>query len=169
VVGRAAHDDDLAHRRGQARLESHRQRQVRQRAERDECHLAGPLQHGAGDELGSPTEQPAARRWRPAKGAAQAVLAVDLRVRVARRPHQRAARSGRDRNVGPPADLEYPERIQRGLLGAGIPENRRDRQHVQLRRAQREQQRHRIVHAGVGVDQDAQRHAVDPGAGYRRV
>jgi len=70
------------------------------------------------------------------------------------RADQRAGRAGGYQDVRAPGDFEHTQRVARGLLDLRVAVHRRHPDDFQFRRAEREQQRHRVVHAGVGVEQD---------------
>src|SRR5690606_9930758 len=54
--------------------------------------------------------------------------------------------------------LQQAQRVGGGEIGVDVAENGRQPDHVQLWRAQREEDRHRVVDAGIGVDNDFARH-----------
>jgi len=57
------------------------------------------------------------------------------------------------------AEFRRVERIARGLLNGDVPCNRGNRQHADLRRAQRHDQSDGVIGSGVGINQEERFHA----------
>ena len=83
---------------------------------------------------------------------AQPVLAVKP-IRALVLAAQRLLRSDKYRNMRV-AKFGGVQRISRRLLDADISRDGRNRQHANLRRAQRHDQRHGVVRGGVRIDQE---------------
>ena len=86
-------------------------------------------------------------------GAVEARLAVDVR-RGAEVAPQRRLGAGGDRDVAPAGDLERDERVAGRLVERLVAGDGRDADQLDLRRGEREQDRDRVVVAGVAVDDD---------------
>ncbi len=90
-------------------------------------------------------------------GAVEAGLAMHMR-RGAKRAAQRRVRSRRDRDVGPAPDLERDERVPGRLVQRLVAGDGRDADQLDFRRGEREEDRNRVVVAGIAVDDDPRAH-----------
>jgi hypothetical protein len=170
AAGRAAHDDDLAQRAGELRMARQRARDVRQRPDGDERDRLGRRGRDVGDEP--------VRRARVERdvGLGQ-VVAVERRraVHVGRRlqrADERALGAGCHRDVADPGQRADAQRVPGDLVELAVAGDGRDRAEVELRARGGEQQRDRVVVAGVAVDDARPGHqpAADarPGTRVRR-
>jgi hypothetical protein len=87
-----------------------------------------------------------------------AIIAVHIRNRAFVRVRQWVIRPFGDRDIRAARDLEQAQRIDRRQAGVDVAEDRRQADQLQLGRGQREEDRHAVVHAGVGIDDDFTRH-----------
>ena len=71
-----------------------------------------------------------------------------LRLRV----HQRLAGAGGHRDVGAAGQVQHPQRVLRRLRQVDVAVHGRDQPEVDLGAGQRQQDRQRVVDAGIGVD-----------------
>ena len=78
--------------------------------------------------------------------------------RLGRVPDQRRTRPARHGHVDAEA-LAKIERVARRRLDGGVAEGRGHRQQFDVRRMVQEQQRHGVVHARIGVEDDLVLHA----------
>ena len=139
----AAHQDDAP--RPKAAVE--RLRDVRQRPDRHEHgvgrHVVDEEVDGALlDRLGS-----AGRKL----GAVEAALTVNVGSDL-EFAHERPFGAGGDRHVGVVDEREQPERVVRRLVEGLIAVRRRDADELDLGAREREQERDRIVVAGIAVE-----------------
>ena len=128
------------------------ERDIRQRTGRDERHGDGARRDRLGHELdrvGAERRSDRRRQRRPVEAA----LAVDVR-RDGQVPDEGPVGARRDRDVAPADELQHPERIGSRLLERLVAVHRRHPEHVELRAAEREQQRDRVVVAGIAVEDD---------------
>lgn len=154
-----AHQHDPGQPPGDLRRLPQRQRDIGQRAERAERDRAlGLPPHRLDDEIGGMTGLERHFRRRQI-GAVEAGLAVHVlrRHQVAR---QRPVRAGEDPHVRPPGQFADLARVQRGQVERNIAGDAGDAENLQLRRGERQQDRHRVVLPRVGVDDDL--HAAAP-------
>ena len=151
----AAHDDELAQARRQARLPDDGQRQVGQRTERADGDPAlRPAHHRLDDPVDGVLRLQLHGRRRQV-GAAESGLAMDDRRDLPAQQRPRAA--GEHLGVAPPGQLAEDAGVPARQLHADIAGDRRQPEHLQLRRREGEQDREGVVEAGVGVDDDGGR------------
>ena len=67
---------------------------------------------------------------------------------------ERRCGAGEDRDVGSPGELEDAERVRRGLLERLVSGDGGDRRELDLGRGEREEDRDRVVVAGIAVEDD---------------
>ena len=89
-------------------------------------------------------------------GPVEAALAVDVR-RDRAAAHERPVGARGDRNIAATGELEHLERVRGRLLERLVAGDRRDADELELRRGEREQERDRVVVAGVAVEDDRRR------------
>jgi hypothetical protein len=90
-------------------------------------------------------------------GPVEAGLAVDVGG-DRRFADERAVGAGGDRDVVAAGELEDAQRVGRGLRERLVAGDRRDAEQLDLGTGEREQHRHRVVVAGIAVEQDRYRH-----------
>src|SRR5207237_7154921 len=90
-------------------------------------------------------------------GPVEPGLAVHVRSR-SQLPPQRAVGACGDRDVSATGELEHLERVAGGLLQRLVAGDGRDTSQLDLGRGEREQNRDRVVVAGVAVDDDGDVH-----------
>jgi hypothetical protein len=83
---------------------------------------------------------------------AQTIHAMHKSWRFAIFAHQRRVRAARDRNLIAPCQFEQTQRVARGDFDIMISKYGGQREDIQFRRLEREQDRHEIVNAGIGVN-----------------
>ena len=106
---------------------------------------------------------------RHARGRKVDAVEPGLSVRVRRDDElarEGAVRAGGDADVRSARELEHAERVRRRLDESLVPRDRRHAEDVELRAAQGEKERERIVLARVAVDEDRD-HARSVRAGRR--
>ena len=130
---RAAHDHDFLDERHDARVLEDGQRDVGQRADRDERELPGHLVDHLDDQVGGEAGIGLAARGRQLD-VAHAVLAVH-ELRGDELLGQRAPGAARDRDVAAPGQRDELERVLQALLAGHVSGNDRERPHVDLGRA----------------------------------
>jgi hypothetical protein len=150
---RAAHHDDALDPLAQLGVHGQQQRHVGQRPDRgDGDRVVGAAQRVRGQ------SDRAARVGGPARGRqrrrppAQPVVAVPAGRLLALRVHQRSRGPGPDRHVPAVAQRQQPPGVGGGRGHRHVAEHRADGQQVDLRRRQRQHDRHGVVDARVGVD-----------------
>ena len=103
--------------------------------------------------------------------AVEAAVAVHVR-RNGELTVERPVGAGGHGNVGAPGEIEHAKSICRRLLERLVPVDGRHTEHVELRARERQQQRDRVVVAGIAVEDDGDAHArqycVDLGRGRQR-
>ena len=149
---RAAHQHDPL--RLRLRVAREQERDVRQRAGGDERRALDPL----GEEVDRVLGRRLGLRRRQV-GAVEARLAVHVGGH-ARLAHERPAGAGGDRDLAAAGELEHADRVGGRLLERLVAGDRRDAPQLELGAAEREQDRDRVVVAGVAVEQDRRAHAV---------
>ena len=96
--------------------------------------------------------------------ASEAVGAVHV-ARGDQTAEQRMAGAGRDRDIGAIGDFDEAQRVGESEFERYVAADRRDGFDFQLRRAQGQKDRHHVVNAGIGVQDDAARFGGRGGAG----
>ena len=71
--------------------------------------------------------------------------------------HERPLGAGRDRHVAATGELEHAQRVRRRLVERLVAGDGRDAEQLELGRGEREQERDRVVVAGVAVEDDRRR------------
>ena len=105
-----------------------------------------------GDEVDGVPRRPARSSARQRR-AVHAALAVDV-LGDERLAAERAGGADGDRHVGPADELEQLQRVDRRLLERLVAMDGRDADELDLRAREREQERDRVVVAGVAVEDD---------------
>ena len=151
-VYRAAHRHHAAGAADRRRVALDGERQVGQRTQGDDREAAAVPRRRVGDHPWGVDGSDSRLDGGPVRQVAESVAAV---VRGdAERPGQRPCRAGRHERRGQrPAQVEQPEDVADAGLERGVAGHDRDHVHRPLRRAPGQQQRQRVVDAGVGVDE----------------
>ena len=153
LADRAAHQHDpLGPRVG---LEREQQRDVRQRAGRDERDRALARADRSRQEVDRVLATGAAARRRQV-GAVEPALAVHVGGDRAL-AHERGGGAGRDRDVASAGELEHAQRVGGRLLDRLVPATVVTPRRSTSGEAEREQDRDRVVVAGVAVEDDRRR------------
>jgi hypothetical protein len=131
--------------------------------------VSGPVASrvtGAGDEDSAAAIQSIA--WRRSgvrlAGAVEAAHAMHI-SRQAKLPDERPPGPGRDGHVRAPGIVEDPDRVRRRLVDRLVTGHGRHAEQLHLVARQRQEQRDRVVVAGVAVDDD-RRHPPDTTRGF---
>ena len=95
-------------------------------------------------------------RGRGQVGAVEPRLAVDVRCDVAR-AHERRVCARVHRHVAPPRQLEHAQGVRGRLVERLVARHGRHADELDLRRGEREQDRDRVVVAGIAVEDDRRR------------
>ena len=164
LADRAAHEHDPL--RARVGMEREQERHVGQRPDGDEREAAPAGAHLTREELDGVLGDRRGRRVGEL-GAVQAGLAVDVRGDVAL-AHERPVGAGRDGHVGAAGELEHAERVRRRLLERLVARDGRDPDQLDLGRGEREQDRDRVVVAGVAVEDDRRAHRAEYPVHLRR-
>jgi len=144
----------------QRRIAPQRQREARHRPERHQGDRLGLVREQPVERLDEVEDHPGRRDGR----VAEPRFAVRL-ARHGERPGERAPRAHAQR--GPLSRPSHDrDRVAVGVFDRGVAVRHRDPAHVELRRAERQEQRQHVVDAGVGIDQNGMREA---GCGMRRL
>ena len=152
---RAAHDHDPLHVLGRLGVVRQEERDVRQRADRDERDRPGRAE----DPLGEEVDRVLLDRCALRVGQARPVepgLAMDVGGDE-ELAGERPVGAGCDVHVPTADELEDAQGVRRRLLERLVPGDRRDAQEVELRAREREQERDRVVVPRVAVEQDRRR------------
>ena len=144
----ASHHDQPCHARWQLRIETQRQREIGERPERDQREFPGAFPGEAHECRGRCLVGCLAER-RKVAGIAESVAPVHMAGILGSRG-QRHLAAGEHRNLGTD-HVQQLQRIADRVRKADIA--RRDRQGRDITAGMRHQDRQRVVHAGVGIDQ----------------
>ena len=147
---RAAHDHDVFHQRRDRRIFRNGQRDVRQRPDGNQRDLMRILVHKFDDEIGTETRVSVAFRSRQLDSS-QSVLAVP-ELRRDQLLIQRMLCSARHRQVAAPGKRNDFQRILQTLTPVDISGHNGQRFDFQFGRIQREEDRHRVIDAWIGVN-----------------
>ena len=151
----AAHEDDLRDAFCRLGIRAQQEGDVGERGEGDERHgtsLGGGLTAYVTQQLDGVARVGARLGRRPAE-VAHAVVAVHV-PRVDGVLEQRPGGSPGDRHVGAAGCLQHDERVAHDVVDGGVAADARDRAQVEVGVQRREQQRARVVDAGVDVEHD---------------
>ena len=152
---RAAHDDQACDATHQRRIQLQRERDVRQRAERDDDQSPGMFVREAKQrERRMLAFGHALRRF--VLGVAEPIAAVHV-GRVARRMQQGRSGAGEDRRAAA-HHVAQLQRVAHRVHDADVARRDRQADHLVVGRIEGHQQGERVVDAGVGIDE--QRNAV---------
>ena len=150
---RPAHDDDLREPVGAVPLEV--SRDVRQRSRRDERHGSRRRGDGRGNPADGVGRDRLGARLRQRR-AVEAALAVHVRGDDELALERPVGTRG-DRHIRAASELEHAQRVRGRLLERLVPVGRRHAEELELRAREREEQRDRVVVAGVAVEDDRRR------------
>ena len=153
LAHRAAHQHDPLGAR--VRLEGEQQRDVRQRADRDERDLPLPLPDLLGEERHGVLLDRRARGRRQLR-AVEPGLAVHVRRDVLL-SYEGCGGAARHGHVAAADELEQAQGVRRCLLDRLVARDSGDADKVELRRCEREQQGDRVVVTRVAVEDDRRR------------
>ena len=157
--GIAAHQHDLIHPVGDARLQSQGQGDIGQRADWRQCDVAGMRPQRFDDERRRAQVNRGAGRRRQ-EDIALSVFAMYIRHRTLKGPGERMGGALGDWNGTAPGDFEQPQGINCRQVGMHIAENGCQADDLKLWRTQGEEYRHGVIDAGVGVYDDFSRHGL---------
>ena len=152
VVEGPAHDHQPAQQLRQSRLGAQGQRQVRQRAGGDPDQLAGVGVGRAHPRLGGVVGSGCSGRLGQL-GIPESLRSVRV-LRGAQRCRQRDLRPRGHRDAGDPTQFQQRQVVAAHLMHANISRRRGDADQVGLRAGEQVGQGHRVVDAGVHVDED---------------
>ena len=152
-----AHDRDAPEAREQLGAQRGQQRDVRERPDGREQHgLVAALEH-LGEQVDRVHRHDRRARFRqPARHRARRRRA--RRPRRAARHDQRPRSAGRDGDVLAPRQREHAQGVARRRLSGRLPATVVSAMSVDLRTRQGEQDRDRVVHAGIAVDDERRGH-----------
>ena len=151
----AAHQHDLANARDDLGLLDHGERQIGQRAERRQGNVA-VRRHQSIDEKIHGVRRLQGHDRLGKRGAGEAVGAMD----TDRRPQgfqDRTRTAGMDGHMAASGDLADAQRIPRGKIERHVARHRGDGEQVEFRRGEGQQERHRVVLAGIAIDDQGPR------------
>ena len=154
---RAAHADDAADALLDLRFGREREGDVGKRSLRDERDGLRCAQQALDQEAHGIQARGRRGAERQVTKAAEPIGAMTHPARP-QRAQQGCERAGGHWQIAAPRGLQDLARVERALRRVHVSRGDGQRLDVQLGRAQREQDRQRIVHAGVSVDDDRDRH-----------
>ncbi len=157
---RAPHEDDAFDVGPHLGMLGEQGRDIGQGSQRDEGQGRGGPRDRAAQELDGVEILGLPRRSRQLDPA-EAVLAVDA-AGVARRLGERAGHARGHRDVVPSGHAQHVERVRQDQIERHVAVDARDAEEPQRRRMRGEQERQRVVHSGVDVEDDVSRHRRTP-------
>jgi hypothetical protein len=161
----ASHQHDLLHPRDDAGIESRGDGDVGEPSGRHEGDLAWLRRHdGVDDELRGGSRVERDRRFGEHRSV-EPRFAVDLACRLDL-AHERPGRSRGERHSGDSGDAGDRKRVAGDLLQSLVADDGGHAHQLDVGIAPGEQHRHRVVVAGVAVEDDLRRHGHHPSARY---